>query len=420
MGASTLLLALGAAATVLAQGNHAIDSFAYQGCSSVDMSCFTPPVLLSAQPITPEMCQWACLGHQFAALFPEDCRCGDDANAIKPLDERACNTPCLGDPNHGMCGSICPAEGPAIANVYTKTEAASQQPQIETIHTTSTFALPITLISSEDCTTSDQGPVTEQPAGGLITPVGSAPGIPTTEQPAGGIITPVGSAPGIPTTEQPAGGIITPVGSAPGIPTTFTFVLSSSPATVTTPSEMPPAPARLTTSCPDEQSSATEEPTVAPPITTCDEDSSIPAPSSGVPVPYGTTTVSLPVYTSDAATPEATTSEATTSVGTTSEATTSEAKPATLPVPSPQSYSDPYSSQKEKDPEATASSVPGPSQDHPDRPSISTLWSRPSDVVDPTGQPPVPAQVPGSDSTHSMVPPLATIGGLALIAAIIM
>ncbi|EXU99649.1 WSC domain protein [Metarhizium robertsii] len=410
MGASTLLLALGAAATVLAQGNHAIDSFAYQGCSSVDMSCFTPPVLLSAQPITPEMCQWACLGHQFAALFPEDCRCGDDANAIKSLDERACNTPCLGDPNHGMCGSICPAEGPAIANVYTKTEAASQQPQIETIHTTSTFALPITLISSEDCTTSDQGPVTEQPAGGLITPVGSAPGIPTTE--------------------QPAGGIITPVGSAPGIPTTFTFVLSSSPATVTTPSEMPPAPARLTTSCPDEQSSATEEPTVAPPITTCDEDSSIPAPSSGVPVPYGTTTVSLPVYTSDAATPEATTpeattSEATTSVGTTSEATTSEAttseaKPATLPVPSPQSYSDPYSSQKEQDPEATASSVPGPSQDHPDRPSISTLWSRPSDVVDPTGQPPVPAQVPGSDSTHSMVPPLATIGGLALIAAIIM
>lgn len=309
-----------------------------------------------------------------------DCRCGDDANAIKPLDERACNTPCLGDPNHGMCGSICPAEGPAIANVYTKTEAASQQPQIETIHTTSTFALPITLISSEDCTTSDQGPVTEQPAGGLITPVGSAP----------------------------------------GIPTTFTFVLSSSPATVTTPSEMPPAPARLTTSCPDEQSSATEEPTVAPPITTCDEDSSIPADSSRIPVPYGTTTVSLPVYTSDATTPEATTSEATTSVGTTSEATTSEAKPATLPVPSPQSYSDPYSSQKEQDPEATASSVPGPSQDHPDRPSISTLWSRPSDVVDPTGQPPVPAQVPGSDSTHSMVPPLATIGGLALIAAIIM
>lgn len=344
-------------------------------------------------------------GDLFMSDLSRDCRCGDDANAIKPLDERACNTPCLGDPNHGMCGSICPAEGPAIANVYTRTEAASQQPQIETIHTTSTFALPITLISSEDCTTSDQGSVTEQPAGGLITPVGSAPGIPTTE--------------------QPAGGIITPVGSAPGIPTTFTFVLSSSPATVTTPSEMPPAPARLTTSCPDEQSSATEEPTVAPPITTCDEDSSIPAPSSGVPVPYGTTTVSLPVYTSDAATSEATTSEATTSVGTTSEATTSEAttsetKPATLPVPSPQSYSDPYSSQKEQDPEATASSVPGPSQDHPDRPSISTLWSRPSDVVDPTGQPPVPAQVPGSDSTHSMVPPLATIGGLALIAAIIM
>ncbi|KAG8414609.1 Twinfilin-1 [Metarhizium acridum] len=339
-----------------------------------------PPVLLNGEPITPEMCQRACLGHQFAALFPTDCRCGDDANVIKPLDERACNNPCLGDPNHGMCGSICPAEGPAIANVYTKTETASQQPQIETIHTTSTFVLPITLISSEDCTTSDQGPVTEPPAGGLITPVGTAP----------------------------------------GIPTTFTFVLSSSPATMTTSSEMPPAPTRLTSSCPDEQSSVTEEPTVAPPITTCDEDSSIPTPSSGVPAPYGTTTASLPVYTSDATTSDATTSEATTLDATTSEATTSEAKPVTSPVPSPQSYSDPYSSQKKQDPAATASSVPDTSQDDPNRSSTSTLWSRPSDVLDPTGQPPVPAQVPGSDSTHSMVPPLATIGGLALIAAIIM
>ncbi|KHN99741.1 twinfilin-1 [Metarhizium album ARSEF 1941] len=357
-----LLLALGVAATVLAQADHAIDSFAYQGCSSVDMSCFTPPVLLNDEPTTPEMCQRACQGHQFAALFPADCRCGDDANVIKALDERACNNPCLGDPKHGMCGSICPAEGPGIANVYTKTAAASQQPQVVTIHTTSTLALPITSVSSEDCTTSDQAPVTEQLPGGLITPVGTAP----------------------------------------GIPTTFTFVLSTSPATS---SGIPPSPTELTTSCSEEQSSAAEEPTVAQPSTTCEEDPASVTASSAVPAPYGASTASPPIYTSDASTPEVPTS----AVG-----------PVTSPVASAQSYPDPYTSGSEQDPAATASSIPGQSQDDPNQLSTSTVWSHPSDVADPTGQPPIPAQVPGSDSTHSMVPPLATIGGLAFIAAIIM
>lgn len=70
MGASIMLVAMGAAAMVLAQSNHAIDSFAYQGCSSVDMSCFTSPVALNGGPLTPEMCQKACQGHLLAALFP--------------------------------------------------------------------------------------------------------------------------------------------------------------------------------------------------------------------------------------------------------------------------------------------------------------------------------------------------------------
>lgn len=70
MGVSTLLVACGAAAMVLAQSDHANDGFAYQGCSSVDMSCFTQPVFLNGGPLTPEMCQQACQGHRFAALFP--------------------------------------------------------------------------------------------------------------------------------------------------------------------------------------------------------------------------------------------------------------------------------------------------------------------------------------------------------------
>ncbi|OAQ69908.1 twinfilin-1 [Pochonia chlamydosporia 170] len=317
------------------------------------MSCFTSPVALNGGPLTPEMCQKACQGHLLAALFPTDCRCGDDANAIKPLDERVCNYPCLGERMNGFCGSICPDEGPGIANVYTKTQSVSQQPQVQTLHTTSTLALPVPPTTSEDCTTSEEDPVTDQGPGNFITPAGPAP----------------------------------------EIPTTFTFIFTSSgPASAS--SSDPATGVPPTTSCTEEESSVTQAPTVAP-STTREEDPATPTPSSAAPAPYGTTTASPPMYTSDA-------------------------QPVPSSESSPQSYSDPVTSEQDQDPAATASSVPDPSQDDPNQPSTGTLWSRPSGVVDPTGQPPVPAQVPGSDSAHSMIPPLATIGGLALIAAIIM
>lgn len=285
-------------------------------------------------------------------MYPRDCRCGDDANVIKSLDERACNYPCLGDPKHGMCGSICPAEGPGIANVYTKTESGSPLPQTETVQTTSTFAAPVTSINSADCTTEDQEPVTQRRGGGFNTPAGPAP----------------------------------------EIPTTFTFVFTSSgPGTIATSSAIPPVPTGPTTSCSEEQSSATELPTVAPASSTCEEDPATISQSPAVPAPYGTTTASPPMYSSEAKS-----------------------------VPSPSPYSDPVTSEQDQDPAATASSVSDPTQDVPGSSSTGTLWSRPSGLVDPTGQAPVPAQVPGSDSTHSIVPPLATIGGLVLFAAIIM
>ncbi|OAA50353.1 twinfilin-1 [Metarhizium rileyi] len=352
MAASMLLLAFSAAATVLAQGNHAMRKWGYFGCSTVDLSCFKSPFVGEGESITPEMCQLACQEHHLAALFPKDCLCGDDASVVEITDERLCDYGCLGDPNHGFCGTVCPTEGPAIANVYTNLRAKSQ---VETIRFTTTLAPPVTSTSSEDCITSEQGPVTEQPPGSLITPVGTAP----------------------------------------EIPTTFTFVLtSSSPAAITSHSE------RLTASRTSQQSSAIEEPTVVPPSTTCEEDPASVTPSSVVPTPYGTTTAAPPDYTS--------------------EVPTSSAQPVSLPPTSPQSYLNPYTSTKDEDPVDAASSTPDPSQDNSNHASTSTMWSRPSDLVDPTGQPPVPAQVPGSDSTHSMVPPLATIGGLALLAAIIM
>ncbi|KAK2598069.1 Twinfilin-1 [Conoideocrella luteorostrata] len=348
-----LLVALGVN-MVLGQSGHATASFGYQGCASVDMSCFTSPAPLNGSPLTPESCQQACQGHRFAALFPNECRCGDDANAIKPLDEGACNHACNADASYGMCGGICPAEGPGIANVYGKPEAVSQQPQVQT---TDTLAPPVTSTAPEPCTSSEPSPAAVA-------------------------------------TKQP-GGVVSPFGIPPEVPTTFTFLLTSStPGTSVAVGTMPSPPAASTTPCPLEASSTPEQPavvTVPPQTTTCDESSTSFITSTTSPETVASaepTTAAPPQYSSKA------------------------------PEPSAQSYSDDYmSGQQATD---TANSTYEPTPGASDYSSTSTPWSRPSDTADPTGQPSAPAQVPGSDSTHSMVPPLATIGGLALIAAIIM
>lgn len=53
------------------QTTHSTSPFAYQGCASIDPSCFGNALVFSDGRLTPESCQHACQGHQFAALLPE-------------------------------------------------------------------------------------------------------------------------------------------------------------------------------------------------------------------------------------------------------------------------------------------------------------------------------------------------------------
>ncbi|KAG6003159.1 hypothetical protein E4U54_000739 [Claviceps lovelessii] len=197
------------------------------------------------------------------------------------------------------------------------------------------------------------------------------------------------------TEAQQTGGLISPVGPAPEAPSTFSSVLVSSEArTSVSLTTVAPPSGGATTPCPSENTSRLEDlSTLTVPQTTgtCTEDSvgfttSIRTSISSA--PESPSTVAPEMYSSD-----------------------------TTPVPTAQEYPEPKISGQQA-PE-TVNSTSGATAETPNYVSASTLWTRPSDLVTPTGQPPVPVQVTGSDSTHSMVPPLATIGGLALIAAII-
>lgn len=75
---SVVLLAIVAAANVVAQAaygpsppSYRTSPFIYHGCSAVDLSRFSNPVVFSDGLLTHDSCQTACQGHQFAALFPE-------------------------------------------------------------------------------------------------------------------------------------------------------------------------------------------------------------------------------------------------------------------------------------------------------------------------------------------------------------
>lgn len=54
-----------------AQSTHSISGFHYNGCSSIDISCFGEPVTFPDGCVTPEACQKACEGFQLAALLNE-------------------------------------------------------------------------------------------------------------------------------------------------------------------------------------------------------------------------------------------------------------------------------------------------------------------------------------------------------------
>ncbi|KAG6247565.1 hypothetical protein E4U24_003108 [Claviceps purpurea] len=345
-----------------------------------------------------------------------ECRCGDDANVIKSLDESSCNSPCDGDPSRGMCGGICPAEGPGIANVYTKTDAVSQESSALTSQATSIPSeAPESVTSSETSSTPEA-----QQTGGLISPAGPAPEAPSTftsvivasESQASASLTTAVPPPGKATTPcsteensalvsgAQASLSVTTVVSLPEEASTpcpaedtSAIVLSEGQAVSST--AVAPPPGEATTPCPSEGISSSEEPAVVtvPQTTgTCSEDANGFTTSVKTSVPSASeipTTVTPAMYTSD--TPSAVTS---------------------------QGYPDPQISGQQAT-EKTTNSTSDPTPESPNYVSASTLWTRLSDGVTPTGHPPVPAQVTGSDSTHSMVPPLATIGGLALIAAFI-
>ncbi|KAJ4268879.1 hypothetical protein NW762_002950 [Fusarium torreyae] len=114
-----LLIAIYGIAAVLGQASYGSESFKYWGCATVDAAGFTKPVQLPNGVLSPESCQTACAGHMFAAVSPDACRCGDDPNAIKAIDEHSCNYPCSeDDPNSPMCGGICPKGTPSISNLF--------------------------------------------------------------------------------------------------------------------------------------------------------------------------------------------------------------------------------------------------------------------------------------------------------------
>lgn len=67
--AAITILVLTCAAAALAQSPHSSSGFDYKACSTIDISCFSDPVDLLDGLVTPEACQAACQGYQFAALL---------------------------------------------------------------------------------------------------------------------------------------------------------------------------------------------------------------------------------------------------------------------------------------------------------------------------------------------------------------
>ncbi|KAM0452907.1 hypothetical protein ACHAO4_005326 [Trichoderma viride] len=168
------LFAIIGAMGAFCQTLHSYGSFSYQGCSSIDSSCFGNALVFSDSRLTPEACQRACQGHQFAALLPDSCRCGDDANGVQPTDESKCDYPCMGDSTLGMCGSICPETLPIIANIYTRVTPSQVPAYGDPTKVPSSVAA-----ADTSCTSTDVSSVGEPWQPQRITPEGPAPGIPT-------------------------------------------------------------------------------------------------------------------------------------------------------------------------------------------------------------------------------------------------
>ncbi|PTB66272.1 hypothetical protein BBK36DRAFT_1119005 [Trichoderma citrinoviride] len=344
-----LVLAIIGVTGVVCQSAHNTADFSYQGCSSIDLACFGEPIAFSDSPVAPETCQAACRGHQFAAVLPDCCRCGDDPNGVHPADEAKCDYPCLGDSTRGMCGSICPENSPVIANVYTRVTPSQGQTYGDPANVQSSVAAAETPCPSAGASSVEESSQSPQ----RVTPAGPAPEAPTSF---GNPVTGNSAATDMPTTEDPN------TQGAQGPPCTT----QGNPG-VSTPSQgplTPPgnAPEPKTFSAPNQQSPST-------------------TPSSNA-----------PSYSSNCQSSQ------------------------------PGSYSD------ENGPGTPGGSPGGDTSvdncDPPGGPSLSpvvsqtTLWPWPSKK--PEGDPPAPSHVPASNSPCGVVPPLSSIGGFILLAAMIM
>ncbi|KYK56488.1 hypothetical protein DCS_03488 [Drechmeria coniospora] len=354
-----LVMAILGVTGILAQMVHHVPSFTYLGCSKVDLTCFGKPMTFS-NGLTPETCQRACQGHLLAAIFPDSCRCGDDANSITIIDESVCDHPCMGNAALGACGGARPDEGPGIGNVYGRTGSATQVPRPVTTNTVKSLSLSFPSAAYSTCS--------ERPAS-LATSQAASPA--------------------------------SPLGPAPGVPTAFPAhsALPSAPALPSFP------PASKSSECPETPCSEAEASTTRP------SKSLTPSPKSpgqpAEPPSYGAPT--LP-------TPETVVTD----------------KPKTKTRVHPHPSTHPR--------HAASSSAPSCSPDTPSQsanddtsaggnctsiesdsiPPETTLWPKAPDGLEPQVQPPAPSQVPGSESTHSHVPLFTTIGGLALVAAVMM
>ncbi|RFU74980.1 twinfilin-1 [Trichoderma arundinaceum] len=345
------LLAFIGVTRVFSQSIHSTGAFSYQGCSSIDPSCFGDPIVFSDGRLTPESCQLACQGHQFVALLPDSCRCGDDANGIQPTDEAKCDYPCMGDGTLGMCGSICPENTPVIANIYTRV-TPSQGP---TYGDPTSIQSSVAAAAETSCSSTDASSVGNPPQSSQrLTPEGPAPEVPTSfGNPA---------ATNVPTSGYPA--TQTPQES----PCT-----TQSNAGVNTASHNPQGP-----------QGPLSPPGNAP------EPKTISVPNQQV--PNTTPSSNAPNYSSDCQSPQPDSYSGGDVPG----------------IPGGKPGGD--SSVDNCNPAGGPSLSPVVSE--------STLWPWPSKK--PEGDPPAPSQVPASDSTSGVIPPLSSIGGFALLAAMIM
>ncbi|KAK2767877.1 twinfilin-1 [Colletotrichum kahawae] len=112
---SSLLFQLLLASIVAAQANHVIHGFEYYGCVNITSDQFGAVVNFPAG-FTPEQCESACTGFDYAAAFPDGCRCGRNIASLPKVAESICSNPCGGNTFLGFCGfndATC-----SYANVY--------------------------------------------------------------------------------------------------------------------------------------------------------------------------------------------------------------------------------------------------------------------------------------------------------------